>query len=143
MKCSTEALQTFLDGELELAETEAVRSHLGGCPACRQELSRLRLLWLELEQEDEVEIPAALPFIRQQAITKARAAGQDKIGTSSVSLWNAQKLAWQPVLAGVSRIPGTRQLGLLARLAGHGLPGAIKGVSSMAGKIIGKRRDRH
>lgn len=142
MKCSSETLQAFLDGEMELAETEAVRGHLGNCPACRQELSRLRLLWLELEQEDEVEIPAGLPFIRQQAVTKARAARQDIQKTSSVSLWAAQKLAWQPLLAGVSQIPGTRQLGQLAKTAGRGLPGVIKGVSSIASKIISKRRDR-
>ncbi|OPX91243.1 MAG: hypothetical protein A4E52_00545 [Pelotomaculum sp. PtaB.Bin013] len=140
--CSSEILQAFLDGELELAETEAVRNHLACCPACRRELSRLRLLWLELEQEDEVEVPAGLPFIRQQAVTKARAARQDMQRTSSVSLWAAQKLAWQPLLAGVSQIPGTRQLGQLARTAGRGLPGVIKGVSSIASKIISKRRDQ-
>lgn len=140
--CSSETLQAFLDGELELTETEAVRGHLGCCPACRQELSRLRLLWLELEQEDEVEVPAGLPFIRQQAVTKARSARQDIKRTSSVSLWDTQKLAWQPVLVGVSQIPGARQLGQLAKTAGRRLPVVIKGVTSIASKIISKRRDR-
>ena len=49
IKCSTEFLQIFLDGEMEPVEIEAVRRHLGCCPFCRQELSRLRLLWLELQ----------------------------------------------------------------------------------------------
>ena len=142
MKCSMEALQAFLDGELEPVEAETVRRHLGSCPACRQELSRLRLLWLELEQDEEVEVPLELPFIRQQIIARARAAGQEAEGTPGVSLWAAQKLAWQPVLAGVSQIPGPRQLGLLARATGRGLPAVLRGVSSVAGMITRKRRDR-
>ncbi|MHB8987092.1 MAG: anti-sigma factor family protein [Eubacteriales bacterium] len=142
MNCSTEALQAFLDGELEPAKTETVRRHLGCCPACRQELSRLRLLWLELEQAGEIEIPVALPFIRQQAITKAREAGQETEGTSGAGFWDAQKMAWQPALAGLNQIPGPRQLGSLARITGRGLPAVIRGVSSMVGKITGKRRER-
>lgn len=142
MKCSTEALQAFLDGEMEPVETENLCRHLGCCPACRQEMSRLRLLWLELEQDEEIELPLALPFIRQQVIAKARAARQEIEGTSGVSYWNAQKLAWQPVLAGVSRIPGSRQLGRIAMTTGRGLPAIIRGVSLMVGMITGKRRDR-
>ncbi|MFZ5633089.1 MAG: anti-sigma factor family protein [Bacillota bacterium] len=142
MKCSTEALQAFLDGELEPVEIKIIRHHLGRCPACRRELSRLRLLWLELEQDEEIEVPAELPFIRQQAIARARAARQETEGTSGFSLWDAQKLAWKPVLAGVSMIPGPRQLGRLAKATGRGLPAVIRGVSSLAGMITGKRCDR-
>jgi anti-sigma factor RsiW len=143
MKCSSDELQVFLDGELGPAEVIAVRRHLGCCPACRQELSRLRLLWLELEQDDEIEIPAELPFLRQQAITRARNAMQKREGTPGIGLWGAQKLVWQPVLAGVSQIPGPRLMGRLARAAAErGLPAVIRGVSSTAGMIAGKRRDR-
>ncbi|MCL6635453.1 MAG: zf-HC2 domain-containing protein [Peptococcaceae bacterium] len=142
MECSVEALQAFLDGELEPAGTEAVRRHLGRCPACRRELSRLRLLWLELEQEEEIEIPYELPYIRQQAVAKAGAAMREIGVTPGVSYWDAQKLAWQPVLAGVSLIPGTRQLGRLARTAGRGLPAAVRTVSSLLGAIAARRRGR-
>jgi anti-sigma factor RsiW len=143
VKCSTDDLQAFLDGEIGPDEIRAVRHHLGCCPACRQELSRLRLLWLELEQEDEIEIPAELPFLRQQAITRARNAMEKREGSPGVSLWEAQKLAWQPVLAGVAQIPGPRQLGRLARAAaGLGLPAVFRGVSSVAGLIAGRSRDR-
>lgn len=142
MKCGTEALQAYLDGELEPVETEAVRRHLGGCPACRQELSRLRLLWLELEQDEEIEVPPELPFIRQQAITRTRAARQEKAGAPGVGLWKAQRLAWQPALAGASHIPGPRQLVRLAKVTGSRLPAVIRGVSSVAGLLAGRRRDR-
>ncbi|MDD2444181.1 MAG: zf-HC2 domain-containing protein [Desulfotomaculaceae bacterium] len=142
MKCSTEVLQTFLDGEMEPVEIEVVRRHLGCCPFCRQELSRLRLLWLELGQGEEIEVPEILPFIRQQAVTRARAAGQEVEGTSGVSLWEAQKLAWQPVLAGIVQIPGSRQIGRLAMLTGRGLPTVIRGLSSLAGMITGRKRGR-
>jgi len=142
MKCSTEVLQAFLDGEMEPVEMKAVRRHLGCCPSCRQELSRLRLLWLELEQEEEIEIPEILPFIRQQAVTRAKAARQEAVGTSKVSLWDAQKLAWQPALAGVAQIPGPRQMGRLAMATGRGLPNVLRGISSFAGRITGRRRTR-
>lgn len=146
MNCNPESLQAFLDDELSPAEKEAVRRHLGGCPACRRELSRLRLLWLELAQAEEMEIPLELPYIRQHAVNQARLArrdtGQNMAGTPGVSLWDAQKLAWEPVLSGVAQIYGTRQLGQLVRTAGRGLPAVLKGVSSMAGRIIGKGRNR-
>lgn len=142
MKCSSETLQAFLDGQLTPIERDIVRRHLGCCPACRQELSRLRLLWLELEQGEEIEAPVELAFIRQQAITKARAARKETGDTTGFSLWDAQKLAWQPALAGVSQIPGSRQLGRLVRATGHGLPALIRGVSSMTGMMTGKKRDR-
>lgn len=140
MKCSVEALQAFLDGELNTLETEAVRQHLGCCTACRQEMSRLRLLWLELEQYEEMEVPPELPYIRQQAVSRAVAARRQKEG--GVSLWDSQKLAWQPALAGMAQIPGTSQLGILARTTIRSLPAVIRGVSSVAGLINGKRRDR-
>ncbi|MCL6477177.1 MAG: zf-HC2 domain-containing protein [Peptococcaceae bacterium] len=143
MKCSTEALQSFLDGELGPVETKTIRHHLSCCPACRQELSRLRLLWLELEQDEEIEVPLELPFIRQQAIARTRTARQETKGTSGVSLWDAQKLAWQPALAGISKIPGPSQLGFLTKATIRGLPAVIQGVSQVSGMIIGKiRRDR-
>lgn len=146
MNCSTEDLQSFLDGELDPAGMKALRHHLGCCTACRKELSRLRLLWLELEleQEEEIEVPAVLPYLRQQAISRARAAMQKtEENSSGVGLWDSQKLAWQPALAGVSQIPGPRQVGRLARAtAGIGLPVFIRGLSAVAGVISGKRRDR-
>ena len=148
MKCSKETLQAFLDGELQQSEIEAVRRHLGCCSACRQELSRLRLLWLELQQDEKIEIPPELPFIRQQAIARAKAIIQETKDTEDVeqrpgiSLWEAQKLAWQPALAGVSRIPGPRQLGRLAKATGRELPAVFRGVSAVVGRIVGKWRDQ-
>ena len=142
MKCSMEALQAFLDGEMELVETETLRRHLGCCPACRQELSRLRLLWLELEQDEEIEVPLELSFVRQQVIAKARSARQEIEETSGVRYWDAQKLAWQPLLAGVSQIPGPWLLGRFAKTTRHGIPAVIRGVSSVVGMITGKRSER-
>lgn len=142
MNCDTELLQTFLDGELESTEAEAVRRHLGCCPACRQELSRLRLLWLELEKEENAEVPFELPFIRQQIIAGAREAIKENEESPGVSYWEAQKLAWQPVLTGVVQIPGPRQLSRLARVTGRGLPAVLRGVSAVTGMMFGRKRDR-
>jgi anti-sigma factor RsiW len=142
MKCSVEALQAFLDGELEPVEAREIRRHLVCCPACRQELSRLRLLWLELEQEEETQVPPELPYMRQQAVARACAARRHQKEGAGVSPWDAQKLAWQPALVGISQIPGPAQLGILARATIRRLPAVIRGVSSVAGRINGKRRDR-
>jgi len=142
MKCSTEILQAFLDGELGKDEKDAVHHHLACCPACRQELGWLKMLWLELEQDEEIEIPFELPFIRQQVIARTRAARHKLAGVSVAGYLDTQKLAWQPALAGVAQIPGPRQLMRLARFTGRGLPAAFRGVSSILGVMIGRRRDR-
>lgn len=142
MPCDFAVLQAFLDGELNEKDAGAVRRHLAACPACRRELSRLKLLWLELEQDEETEVPAELPFIRQQAIARAKAARRETEKPSGTGLWEAQKLAWQPVLAGASRIPGPRQLGRLVRVTGRGLPVIVRSGLSVAGMITGGRRNR-
>lgn len=142
MKCSTEALQAYLDNELEPADTDNLRRHLGGCPGCRQELSRLRLLWLELEQDEEIEAPPELPFLRQQVISRAIIKRREIEGVSGVNLWETQKLAWQPAFTGVSQIPGPRQLVRLVRATGSGVPAVIRGVSALAGFFAGRKRDR-
>lgn len=142
MKCNTEILQAFLDGELGKDEKDAVHHHLSGCPTCRQELGWLKMLWLELEQDEEIEIPFELPFIRQQVIASTRETRQTLAVTSGAGYLDTQKLAWQPALAGVAQIPGPRQLMRLAKITGRGLPAACRGVSSILGAMIGRRRDR-
>ena len=140
MECDIEALQAFLDNELDQVETTAVRRHLAGCSACRRELSRLRLIWLELEQNEAIEVPPELPFIRQQLIAGTRAAKRETRSASGINLWNAQKLAWQPALTGVSKIPGPRQLVRLVKATG--LTNFMRGVTSALVPMAGKRRDR-
>ena len=141
LECSTETLQFFLDGELTTDETITIRHHLGDCPACRQELSRLKLLWFELGGEEEnIESPMVLPYIRQQAIAIARAERQKLQGTPDFSLWDAQKLAWQPAFTGVSQIPGLSTLGLFAKTTIRALPAVFSSVSYVAGKLTGKGR---
>ena len=140
MGCDIESLQAFLDNELGQVETVAVRRHLAGCSACRRELSRLRLLWLELEYDEDIEVPPELPFIRQQLIAGTRSARRETQGASGIGLWNAQKLAWQPVLNGVSQIPGPSQLIRLAKTTG--MPNIVRGVTSALVIMAGKRRGR-
>ena len=52
MECNHEMLQLFLDRELEPEQAKELKKHLARCRECRQELSRLKLMWLELEQEE-------------------------------------------------------------------------------------------
>ena len=70
MECNHEMLQLFLDRELEPEQAKELKKHLARCRECRQELSRLKLMWLELEQEEELDLPPELPFLRQQAIRR-------------------------------------------------------------------------
>ncbi|MFP3867644.1 MAG: anti-sigma factor family protein [Desulfobacteraceae bacterium] len=40
-----ELLSTYVDDELPLAQKEWVRAHLAVCPACQEELTRLKQVW--------------------------------------------------------------------------------------------------
>lgn len=142
LPCDFAALQAFLDGELNEKDAGAVRRHLAACPACRRELSRLKLLWLELEQPQDVDLPPELPFLRQQVVARAGTARKKAERAAGPGLWEAQRLAWQPVLAAASYVPGSRQLGRLARTTGRGLPKLVRGGLAVAGALSRKGRGK-
>ena len=48
-------LSAYQDGELIGEDRERIRTHLEGCPACRQELTELEGVWKGLENLGEIE----------------------------------------------------------------------------------------
>ncbi|MDI3328693.1 MAG: anti-sigma factor [Alicyclobacillaceae bacterium] len=110
MTCDPFQLQAYLDGELAPAEEEKLRRHLAKCVSCRRELSALRLLWLELDRNEEVEAAPELPYLRHRVIAAVRerrpAKQKQPVSRNSALLWlNAQTVAWRPLLAGFQYIP--------------------------------------
>ncbi|MGI6514336.1 MAG: zf-HC2 domain-containing protein [Syntrophomonadaceae bacterium] len=138
MECNHEMLQLFLDRELEPEQAKELKKHLARCRECRQELSRLKLMWLELEQEEELDLPPELPFLRQQAITAARTLSQMSAG--EFSYWQSQKLAWEPVTTAITLIPGTRTLSRAARAIGSRIPSALEVVGKKGLKLVFRGR---
>jgi len=53
---STDKLQTYLDQELDQAGLQDVEIHLGRCPSCREELSRLESVFARLESLPSLEL---------------------------------------------------------------------------------------
>jgi len=140
LECNHEMLQLFLDRELEPELVKELKNHLARCRECRQELSRLKLMWLELEQEEELDLPPELPFLRQQAITAAGALSQMSAG--EFSYWQSQKLAWEPVATAITLIPGPRTLGRAARAIGSRIPSALEVVGKKGLRLLFRGRSQ-
>lgn len=137
MECNHEMLQAFLDRELKPELVKRMTTHLAQCPECRQELSRLKLMWLELGQEEELVLPSELPFLRQQAIYAAKALSQMPAG--EFSYWQTQKLAWEPVAVAITMIPGTQAVGTAAKVIGNRIPAALEALGKRGLKALFRR----
>lgn len=138
MNCDTDKLQMYLDGEMNKEEKADLERHLGSCPNCRREFGQLKLLWLELGEEEEAALPAELPFLRQQLIYRVLHQDPDS-KESPLGYWESQKLAWQPFLWGARQIPGLS----LIPAAGRQLPKLLWETASLArnmGLIPGLKR---
>jgi anti-sigma factor RsiW len=112
MDCNLESLQTYMDDELDDFARQEIQKHLNSCRSCRQELSRLKLLWLELAGPETVTLPPELPYLRQQVITST-VRKQTREQKDSSGIWDTLEMAWQPFLLGASFMPGA---GLIPRL---------------------------
>lgn len=133
MNCDPELLQAYLDDELEEGPKRELREHLAACRPCRRELAQLRLLWLELAQEEKVSLPPEWPYLRQQVIAAARAdhvPPQENIG-----FWEGQRLAWQNVGLATAYLPGTAGAVNMAKAAGREMPGLFLGLLGTAGRL--------
>lgn len=131
----------YLDGEMEPEGRKTVETHLGQCRSCRQEIARLQLLWLELGQTDQMELPAELPYLRQQIIHQAMRSRQDK-QSSELGYWDAQKLAWQPAIMGASYLPGVGLLSTVSRVTGRQIPKLMSGTIALARRLAFPTRDQ-
>ncbi len=53
-------MSLYIDARLDMRGTERLERHLVSCPACRQDLARLRVMQMALREERLVEEPAGL-----------------------------------------------------------------------------------
>jgi predicted anti-sigma-YlaC factor YlaD len=139
--CNIELIQGFLDGELDADLEKELMTHLASCTACRQEYSRLKLLWLELACPEEIAAPAVLPYLRRQAITAAMRQMQ-KPGEKKLGFWESQKLAFSPLKYTLAYLPGAGQLRGAAVTAVRELPDLLANSLSGAGRLWKKDRGR-
>jgi len=121
----------YLDGETDALTRKETEGHLARCRSCRQEMGRLQLLWLELGQNGEEEIPAELSYLRSQTLHQVLHNQPDDSKTAP-SYWEAQKLAWRPALLGASYFPGIS----LISAAGHQVPKLMSGAASVARRLL-------
>jgi len=63
MSCSPFDLRDYVFGELDAAQTRAVEAHGRACPACADELSRLRLTETALFSLRDEEMPRRIAFV--------------------------------------------------------------------------------
>ncbi len=137
MQCNQESLQMYLDEEMDVQDRKTMEVHLGQCRSCRQEMARLQLLWLKLAPINEMELPAEMPYLRQQVIHQAMRSRQDKDNNNSeTSYWDIQKLAWQPAILGASYLPGLGLLATVSRVTGRQIPRLMSGTIALARRFV-------
>lgn len=119
--CDVEMLQMFLDKELDNTDTAGMKEHLASCKSCRQELSRLKLLWMDLGEFDDIKPSLALPYLRQQVITSTHELRQ---ASENAGWWETQKIAWRPLSYAAAFLPGAGTMEESARSISRSLPGA-------------------
>lgn len=133
MDCNPELLHAFLDHELDTDTANKLKKHLARCRACRQELSQLKLVWLELAQSEEVAVPLELPYLRQQVIEAARTSHKKTEG-GKFSFWGAQRLAWQSLDLATAYLPGYGRFKEITKSASREVPGFLLGsLTAMGG----------
>lgn len=67
-----ELLSAYLDGELSAAATKTVVEHLGGCPACRDDLHDLDAARTAIRSMPTLELPAELVPAREHDLDEVR-----------------------------------------------------------------------
>lgn len=68
MSCSPFDLRDYVFGELDAAQTRAVEAHGRTCPACSDELSRLRLTETALFSLRDEEMPRRIAFVSDKVM---------------------------------------------------------------------------
>lgn len=139
INCNIELMQGFLDGELDTAGARELMTHLATCTACRQEFSRLKLMWLELAGLEEIEAPAVLPYLRRQAINAAMRQRR-KSDEKKLSFWDSQKLAYNPFKYTLAYLPGAGQFKEMTAIVVKELPELL--INSLAGARRLWQKDR-
>lgn len=144
MICDSELLQAYLDGELEEGTRQKLAAHVNICRSCRLELSKWKLLWLELNPREEISLPLEWPYLRQQVVAAAVQA-RSKTAEKIPGFWETQRVAWEQVGLATAYIPGTPGAVNLIRAAGRELPGLFLNLAGrlwLSGRGRGKEGGR-
>ncbi len=70
MSCSPYDLKDYFLGELGETEHREMRTHLAGCPACREELERLRLTQAALLSLRDEDMPRRIAFVSDKVFER-------------------------------------------------------------------------
>ncbi len=64
-------LYEYLDQLLEKDELLTVERHLSACPSCRKKLAEIKLLYYELDNLDDIQVPDEVDSIRASIVESA------------------------------------------------------------------------
>ncbi len=78
-------LSEYLDDILSIDEKIEVNNHLSLCPECRKKLAEMKLLFFELDNLDDVEVPDELAEIRESILSDAFSNEKEKFSLETLS----------------------------------------------------------
>jgi len=89
-------LYEYIDKTLDADEKLIVDRHLSACPECRKKVAEIKLLYFELDNLEEVELPAEINEIRESVVSSAFE--NQKISTTEKLKQTKKKLEQTPVV---------------------------------------------
>ena len=97
MSCSNFDLKGYLLGEIPETGRSAVKEHLAGCPACAEEVDRLRLTHAAMMTLPEEEMPRRIAFVSDKVFEprwwQRLWSSGPKLGFASAAMLSAAILA--------------------------------------------------
>lgn len=89
-------LYEYIDKTLDADEKLIVDRHLSACPECRKKVAEIKLLYYELDNLEEVELPTEINEIREAVVSSAFE--NQKISTTEKLKQTKKKLEKTPVV---------------------------------------------
>jgi len=89
-------LYEYIDKTLDSEEKLLVDRHLSACPDCRKKVAEIKLLYYELDNLEEVELPEEVHLIREEVVSSAFS--DQKISATEKLKQTKKKLEKTPVV---------------------------------------------
>ncbi len=132
----TDIIQKYAEGTIDPLEKVFLEEHIKVCRKCKKELTELKLLFWELENIDEVEVPFEAYGVMESVIDSIMATEAPRYGVKD--LINIQKKALDGIGAFINFIPGAKEGKTLVkktpssiyRLSGKAFKGSLKLIHS-------------
>lgn len=108
-KFDSDLLHEYLDDTIEPLEKLVLEEHLKGCRSCRRQLTELKLLFWELEDADQIEVPSEVHLIHH----RVAAALKEDLSTGNFSakdLFSLQKNILDASCSFVGFVPGVQAI---------------------------------